>query len=263
MSASGMGSDALPPGSSMTAITGAGSGIGFEIARLLLERDTNSRVVVVDINAGAFAGLARAFGRRTTHIHADVADPESVEAAFQEIDEWGGPITGLVNAAGVTELVATLDLTPAHWERIMSINVGGTIWCCQQAARRMIASRVGGSIVNFGSVSMFFGWPRRLAYSVSKAALGQVTRTMAVEWGGKGIRVNAVAPGYVETPLILQLIKDGDIDPAVFAPMHALNRFASPAEVAEVVLFLLSDAASFVSGDILKVDGGFSSRKLP
>jgi NAD(P)-dependent dehydrogenase (short-subunit alcohol dehydrogenase family) len=119
----------------------------------------------------------------------------------------------------------------------------------------------GGSIVNFSSVAASFAWPNRLAYSVAKAAIGAFTRTLAVEWADHGIRVNAVAPGYVNTPMIRRAADEGVIDAEALAERHAVKRFAEPTEIAEVVEFLLSDRASFMTGEVVTVDGGFSAKR--
>jgi NAD(P)-dependent dehydrogenase (short-subunit alcohol dehydrogenase family) len=192
----------------------------------------------------------------------DVSILKSVSAAFDAVDAWGPPLSGLVNSAGVAHFVPTLELEQDDWRRVMDVNVDGTLHPSLLAAPRM-ADAGGGAIVNLASVAGMFGWPRRAAYSTSKAAVGGLTRTLAVEWAASGIRVNAVAPGYIATEMVEKLIADGNIDYDTYAPLAALNRFGTPAEVAQPILFLLSSDAAFVTGVTLPIDGGFVATKVP
>jgi len=155
----------------------------------------------------------------------------------------------------------TVDLDQADWHSVLGVHLDGTLWAAQAAARSMIAHGRGGAIVNFCSVAMDFGWPRRLPYSVAKAGVAALTRTLAVEWAKDRIRVNAVSPGYVDTPMIHDAASVGLLDVDVKARDHALGRLAQPDEIAEVVEFLLSDRSSFVTGEVVRVDGGFSAMK--
>jgi NAD(P)-dependent dehydrogenase (short-subunit alcohol dehydrogenase family) len=245
----------------ITVISGGGSGLGFEISSRLLER-TDSACAVLDLDPGQAGKLVEIHGERVKLLQCDVTAPSQVVGAFEELDDWGAPVVGAVNCAGIAEHADTLTLSHERWRKVLDVHIDGTFLVSQQAARRMMGAG-GGSIVNLGSVAGLVAYPRRLAYSAAKAAIGAMTRTMAVEWAPSGIRVNCVAPGYIETPLVSKLIAAGQVDVDAYAPLHALSRFGKPVEVANVVLFLLSGDASFVTGDTIMVDGGFSVKKLP
>ena len=192
----------------------------------------------------------------------DVASPDSVAAAVDEVVAWASPIRHLVNSAGNHHRAPTLALAFEDWRRILSVHLDGTFLVTQRVAQHM-ADHGGGSVVNLGSVAMFSGWQERVAYGAAKAAIGALSASLAVEWAGLGIRVNTVAPGYTNTPFVEEVVAEGYIDADVARGLHALGRFATPDEVVDAILFLLSDRASFITGEVLRVDGGFVAKKLP
>lgn len=170
------------------------------------------------------------------------------------------PIHGLVNGAGTVDNSPSEDVELETIHRIFAVHLDGTVLWSQAVARSMMAGR-GGSIVNIGSIVTPFGRPRRLAYAAAKSAIHSVTRTLAVEWASHGIRVNAVAPGYIRTPLLAESIRLGFADEDAAAGQHAMKRLGEPREVADAIAYLLSEQSSFVTGAVLRVDGGFSILK--
>jgi NAD(P)-dependent dehydrogenase (short-subunit alcohol dehydrogenase family) len=229
-------------------VTGAASGIGAAVSALLARDGLSVAGVDVSWPAGAaFAGSAA--------LTADVADPAAMRSAFQDLDGRRlGVLRHLVCAAGIQQRVPTSDLSPEQWHRMLAVHLDGGMYACQLAAQRMAE---GGSIVLISSVAEFFGWPQRTAYAVAKAGLSAMGRSLAVEWAELGIRVNVIAPGYVDTPMITAARARGDlhVEPAT---LHALGRLAAVDEITRPIRFLLSDDASFVTGETLVVDGGYS-----
>ncbi len=229
-------------------VTGGARGIGAAIASCLA--DTGARVAVLDRQASD-----------TMPVHAhfsscDVAREDSVEAAFEAVDHALGPVDILVNAAGLTVRSKAMDMGAADFAYVVAVNLTGAFICCREAARRM-GPRGGGSIVNIASIMGFSGglFPNP-AYQASKGGLVNLTRALAVEWAPLGIRVNAVAPTYVETALTRDLLAD-PVAMGRVLDATPLRRLATGDEVASAVLFLAGPASSMTTGHTLPVDGGF------
>lgn len=213
-------------------VTGAASGIGFAIADHLLEKDAALRCAVVDVVTGWSNELAARHGaERVLEFGVDVADHQAVHACVRAIAERLGVPTQLVNAAGVQFNCPSLELAYEDWGRVLAVNLGGTFSFCQAAGARMVEARRG-AIVNIASVSMYFGLPRRLPYVASKAAVGGLTATLAAEWAEHGVRVNAIAPGFIETPLAAEAFRRGHVDRSRAEAAHAMARMGQPTEVA-------------------------------
>jgi NAD(P)-dependent dehydrogenase (short-subunit alcohol dehydrogenase family) len=184
----------------------------------------------------------------------DLGDTDAVAGTFERIAQTHGRIDGLVNNAGITKVGPTVDYAIDDARRILDVNVLGLLACSQAAARQMDA---GGSIVNVASLSSFIGQPERTAYVASKAAVIGMTKSMAVEWGPLGIRVNAIAPGYIETDLSRALMAKDPEYRSLVENRTPLRRFGRPEDLVGAVLFLLGDHSAFVSGAHLSVDGGW------
>lgn len=242
-------------------ITGGAGGLGQAVARRALESSTSTVCVLVDLHESANPALAAEFGEERVHyLRCDVTDEQEVEAAARAAVEWGGTPAVLVNAAGSVAGGSTFELELEQWRRVIDTHLTGTwLWC--RAAARYMKDADGGAIVNVSSVAARFGWPRRAPYASAKAGIEELTRSLAVEWAELGVRVNAVALGYVETPMLEQVVQHGTLTREEAASWHALGRLGRPEEVARVIMFLASEEASFMTGSVVTVDGGFSILK--
>lgn len=250
-------------GHSTIIITGGGSGLGLASGRRLLTDWPNVQIVSADIRPGEIESLQSDFGKdRVLYVEANVAHVGAAAKVVGQTIAWSGSLSGLVNCAGNSTNHASIDLTPEQWREVLDCHLDGHFYMCQAFARYVIDANASGAIVNFSSLAHAFGWPRRLPYSVAKAGIDALTRTLAVEWAEFGLRVNAIAPGYINTPLVVKATENGYLDPTI-VDMHAMGRFGDPNEIATGVKFLLSDDASFITGEILTIDGGFSAKRIP
>ncbi len=238
-------------------VTGAGSGIGEETAKCfaaagakvaVLERDKDS--------AERVAAEIEAAGGRAIALPADVSDAEGIQEAAREVERTLGLCSILVNNAGVQYPEFLLGMDLSKWKRALDVNLTGALVCVQSFAPQMI-SLASGSIIHVGSITGTNPRPGGGAYSASKAGIAMLGRQLAVELGPHGIRSNTVAPGYIKTPLSARNYQDPEIASAR-KRMVPLARIGSTREVAEAILYLASDRASYLTGQTIQVDGGLS-----
>ena len=237
-------------------VTGAARGIGRATARLFVER--GYRVAMIDIDATTLAVAAREFEEpaRVLPIVCDVAEPQPVATAFARIAGEFQRIDALVNNAGIAIFKPLLETTFDDWSRVLAVNLSGPFLCTRAAAPLMLKNG-GGAIVNITSISGVRASTLRTAYGTSKAALSHLTLQQAVELGDMGIRVNAIAPGPVDTAMARQ-VHTPEIR-AAYRDAIPLARYGTEREIAEAIAFLCSPAASYINGQVIAVDGGFDA----
>jgi NAD(P)-dependent dehydrogenase (short-subunit alcohol dehydrogenase family) len=242
-------------------VTGAASGIGEKVAHALARE--GATVAVADRDgkgAERVADAVRKAGGRAHAFELDVTDVKAVSACVEAAGKRLGRLDLLVNSAGVREIVSVLELSLEEWNRVMGVNVTGTFLCSQAFARAVIARGGKGAIVNLASTLGVVAAPNRAAYTASKHAVVGLTKEMAMELGEKGIRVNAVGPGVIRTPLTERYFQDAEQAQRI-KDLHAMARWGEPDEIAKAILFLASDEASFCTGTTLIVDGGWTAGK--
>jgi NAD(P)-dependent dehydrogenase (short-subunit alcohol dehydrogenase family) len=237
-------------------VVGGTSGIGRAIALGLAEAGADVVATARGAaNLDATAGEIEARGRRTLRIPSDVADRASLDALRDAVTAEIGPVDILVNCAGRTQRTPTLDVSEAEWNAILDTNLTGTLRACQSFGRDMI-ERGYGRIINIASLGSFVALLEVAAYAASKAGVASLTRQLAIEWGSRGVCVNAIMPGVFRTALNGGLL-DGTARGQEFLLRTPLRRFGRLDELAGAAVFLASESASFVNGEVLAVDGGF------
>lgn len=243
----------------MALVTGAGRGghgIGYGIAMALASAGADvaitARTNIAD--AEAVAAAVEGLGRRALALSCDVSDASSVDALFKAVDTHFGQIDILVNNAGITRDTLLLRMSEDQWDSVLDSNLKGTFLCTKAAAKRMISRRAG-RIVNITSINGQVGSPGQANYSASKAGMIGFTRTVAKELASRGVTVNAVAPGFIDTHMTSGF--EGEARDIILSKIP-LGRFGSVEDIGTAVAFLASDAASYITGQVLTVDGGLT-----
>jgi NAD(P)-dependent dehydrogenase (short-subunit alcohol dehydrogenase family) len=255
-------------GNQLTAIvTGAADGIGWATAQRLAKE--GYCVALLDLRLEAAQTRATVLGTDHLGLACDVTVEESVASAVAAVLARFGKIDVLVNNAGIGDQTGpTIEQNVEAFDRVLAVHLRGTFLMSKAVANVMleavpVSGKGRGSIVNLGSIASTTGLPSRNAYCAAKAGVLGMTRAMASEWARAGIRVNAVAPGYVRTALVVELERQGALDIKALAHRTPLGRMAEPAEIAEVIAFLASSGASYITGAIVPVDGGWTAFGAP
>lgn len=241
-------------------VTGGAQGIGAACADALAE--AGARVVIADIDLAAAEAKAAQIvesGGAADARYLDVTDSDGIEALAEALDAEGGTDI-LVNNAGIVQSnMPAESCSDEHWRRHMAINLDGVFFCARSFGKRMLA-RGSGTVVNMGSMSgLIVNKPQEQSfYNASKAGVHHLTKSLAAEWGSRGVRVNAVAPTVIETELVSRVLKDIPEMERIWLDMTPMARLGRPDEIASVVLFLASDAASLMTGAIVSADAGYT-----
>ena len=237
-------------------VTGAARGIGLAISKKFLEE--GYLIAILDIDQKTLSQTMKQFfdTNNVLGLECDVSEPDQVNQSVIRVVEEFGRIDVLVNNAGIAEFKPMLETTYEEWSRILAVNLNGPFICTQACAPFMLKNE-GGSIVNIASISGLRASTLRIAYGTSKAALMHLTKQQAAELGNKGIRVNAIAPGPVDTAMAKK-VHTADIR-SDYHDVIPLNRYGLEEEIADAVWFLCSDSASYINGQIIAADGGFDS----
>ena len=234
-------------------ITGGAQGIGYACAEAISE--SGARIVLADINADGVKAAAEKLGGGTTAMVCDMADADQIQGMFDRIESEIGPVSILVNCAGIAIPNDFLETPLEEFTSVIDINLVGTFVATQRAAKTMIANGIEGAIVNMSSVNAQISIPTIAAYCASKGGVMQLTKASALALAPHGIRVNAVGPGSIDTAMMAGVNADPDAMSMVMS-RTPLKRIGEPREIGDVVAFLASDKASYITGETIYVDGG-------
>lgn len=241
-------------------VTGAGSGIGYEIARTFAQEGAD-----VCINYLGYAGEAqmlaeqiKGLGRKAVAVEADISNAAQVQTLIQTAVQQLGPLDILVNNAGIEQATPFLEIEESQWDKVLAVNLKGCFLCSQAAAREMVKQRRG-RIINISSIHEDIVFVNHADYCASKGGMRMLMRTVAQELAPYNITVNNICPGAIQTPINKLTLESGGLVQALLAEIP-LNRLGTPADVAELAVFLASDAAAYITGASMFVDGGMSKK---
>jgi NAD(P)-dependent dehydrogenase (short-subunit alcohol dehydrogenase family) len=240
-------------------VTGAGSGLGRTIAIAFAKEGADIGVNDIDqSSAGEVAAIIeRDYGQRALTLKADVAKDNEVDAMVDRTLNEMGKIDILVNNAGIAqEFVPTIEQSVENWDHVVGVHLRGTYLCSRRVGQWMTKQKKS-AIVNIASIAGLGGFPARTSYGPAKAAIINLTQVLAVEWAKHNVRVNAIAPGYINAPMLNKFMKTGKLDREELQGRIPLGCFGEPEDVAKAALFLVSDDASYITGVTLPVDGGW------
>lgn len=245
--------------SKVALVTGGAKGIGRAVVITLAA--SGAAIVIADMDADGSAETAaavRALGVECLVVETNVADPRACDAMVAAAVMRFGRLDIQINNAGISHPHDSLTMPPDHWQRIIDINLNGVFYSAQAAARQMVRQQ-SGVIISLASISAALGFPGRAPYCAAKAGVVALTQVLACEWAEHNIRVNAVAPGYVQTDLVEMNIRRGVVDADAVRKRTPLGRLGTPADVANAIVLLCSEQASYITGETLYVDGGWTA----
>jgi NAD(P)-dependent dehydrogenase (short-subunit alcohol dehydrogenase family) len=238
-------------------ITGGAQGLGYGTAQVLA--DAGARIFVFDLQEDKAQEAAASLpGEGHQAFALDITDAESRQAAIQVVHQQVGNIDVLVNNAGIQYHSPAEDIDEEQWHHLFNVNLHSVMFMSRDVGRVMLANR-GGSIINIGSIVSVTAMPRRAPYTTAKTAILGLTKTLAVEWASRGIRVNAVCPGYHETALLQEYVQRGVLDVERIKKRIPMGRLGTIEDVGKAVLFFACDLSSYVTGQYLLIDGGYTS----
>ncbi|WP_135301871.1 SDR family NAD(P)-dependent oxidoreductase [Haloarcula amylovorans] len=242
-------------------VTGAAQGLGREMADALAEMGAD--VAIADVNLEKAERTAAELDGETdvVAVEVDVTDEASVEAMVEDVTDRLGPIDVLVNNAGIVENSAAEETDIDSWRRVVAVNLDGVFLCAKHVGQQML-ERGEGRIVNISSMSGFdVNVPQKQAsYNTTKAGVRMLTQSLAVEWGDRGVRVNAIAPGYMRTDLVDEVLAANPDMEETWLENTPLGRLGQPEELRDLVVYLASDASSYMTGTTVNIDGGYTAR---